>query len=119
MSDTVQLTVDWREAESDVSEAQQEAITQTLFQELRRSDAVETVARIRDPEMPAGSMGAHWLWSILTAEIPGNGIKLACQEVFERLPGKPIDFALEVNGRKIEVKNVRPDDIDSITNTLV
>lgn len=117
--DTVRLTVDWRTAESDVPEAMQEIFTQSLFQDLRRLDAIATVDRVPDSDVPEGGMGAKWLWSVLTAEIPGDGIKLALQEVFARLPGKPIDFVLEVDGRKMEVKGVRPDDIDDVSEKLV
>lgn len=114
----MQLTIDWRTADADVPEAQQEMFTQSLFQDLRRSEAVATVDRVADPNVPEGGMGAQWLWGLLTAEIPGDGIKLALTEVFARLPGKPIDFVLEVDGRKLEVKGVRPDDIDDVTAKL-
>ncbi|MEO1394939.1 MAG: hypothetical protein AAFV90_18705 [Cyanobacteria bacterium J06634_5] len=119
MTDTVRLTIDWRTSISDMPEAQQEAFTQSLFQDLRRADAVETVERVPDPDVPDGGMGAQWLWSILTAEIPGNGIKLALQEVFARLPGKPIDFVVELEGgRKMEVKGIRPNDIDAVAEKV-
>ncbi len=115
MSNSVQLTVDWREADRDMPEAQQEALTQTLLKELRRVDAVETVERVSDADVPEGGMGVGaWLWGVITAEIPGEGIKVALQEVFERLPGKPIDILIERDGRKIEIKGVRIQDIDAV-----
>jgi hypothetical protein len=121
MTDTVWLTIDWRAANRAVPPAQQEALTQTLFRELRSLNGVETIGRVRDPNVPEGGMGAHWLWSILTAEIPGNGIKQICQEVFSRLPNQPIDLTVEVDGQaqKIDVKNVRPDDFDEVLDKLV
>ena len=57
--------------------------------------------------------------SVLTAEIPGDGIKLALQEVFERLPGKPIDILVERDGRKIEIKGVRIQDIDTVEEKVL
>ena len=121
MTDTVCLTFDWRQASGVLPDAQQEAFTQSLFRELRTLEGIQAIARIPDPDIPAGAMGAHWLWSILTAEIPGNGLKQACQEVFVRLSGQPIELTVEVNGqaKKIDAKNVRPDDFDEVIDKLV
>ena len=69
MADTILLTIDWRDADSDMPEEQQETLTQTVFQELRALDEVEDIKRVADPNVPDGGMGANWLWSILTAEI--------------------------------------------------
>lgn len=121
MTDTVWLTIDWRKANGDMPDAHKEVFTQTLFQELRMIEGIETVGRIPDPNVPNGGMGAHWLWNILTAEIPGNGLKQACQEVFVRLAGQPLELTVEVNGQaqKIDAKNVRPDDFENVVDKLV
>ena len=120
MPDSLQLTVDWREANRDMPDAQQEALTQTLLQELRQLEAVETVERVSDAAVPKRSMGiGSWLWGVLTAEIPGDGIKLALQEVFARLPGKPIDIVVERDGRKIEIKGVRIQDINEVEKRVL
>ncbi|MGB3766515.1 MAG: hypothetical protein WA947_08145, partial [Phormidesmis sp.] len=111
MAHHTQLTVDWRESSRNMPEAQQEALTQTLLKELRQVDAVETVERVPDADVPKRSMGVGaWMWGVLTAEIPGEGVKVALTEVFERLPGKPIDILVERDGRKIEIKGVRVQD---------
>jgi hypothetical protein len=121
MTDTVWLTIDWRKANGDMPDAQKEVFTQTLFRELRTIDSIETVGRIPDPNVPIGGMGANWLWSILTAEIPGSALKEACQEVFVRLAGQPIELTVEVNGQaqKIDAKNVRPGDFNEVVDKLV
>lgn len=120
MAHPIQLTVDWREASRDLPEAQQEALTQTLLKELRRVDAVETVERVPEADVPERSMGVGaWLWGVLTAEIPGEGIKVALAEVFARLPGKPIDILVERDGRKIEIKGVRVQDMDEIEERII
>jgi hypothetical protein len=106
------LTLDWRNAASDLSESQQEALTQSLFRDFQTLDAVEQVQRIADPEVPAGGMGAQWLWSILTAEITVEGIKQVAAEAHARLPGKPMDFTVKMGDQEITVKNVRPGDAD-------
>ena len=120
MSSSVQLTVDWRGANLDMPDAQQEALTQTLLKELRQLDAVETVARVPESDVPERSMGiGNLLWGVLSAEIPGDGMKLALQEVFARLPGKPIDIVVERDGRKIEIKGVRIQDIDEVEKKVL
>jgi len=102
-------------------DAQQEAFTQTMYRSLRSIDEIQSVERIADSEVPEGAMGKHWLWSILTAEIPGDGLRAACEEALDQLAGKPISFKVEVAGKSqsIEAENVRPDNVDHIINKLV
>ena len=121
MTDTITLTIDWREAQSELPEEQQEAVTQSLYQELRSLDEVQDVQRVSDPDMPEGGMGAQWLWNVLTADITVEGLKQVCQDVYARLPGKPIEFTLEVDGEKVSLggKNIRPDNFDETLDKLV
>lgn len=121
MTDTIRLTIDWRDAESAMPEAQQEAFTQRVWQDLRGSNAVETVERVPDPDVPDGGMGANWLWNVLTAEIPGPALRAAAEEALYQLGGRPIEFTLEVDGKsqKVGAKNVRPDDFDQVLDKLV
>ena len=121
MAETVCLTIDWRGANDGMPDSQKEILTQQLFRELKTSDVVQNVLRVADSSPPVGAMGADWLWSILTAEIPGNGLRKACQEVFTRLAGVPMDLTIEVDGQvqKIDAKNVRPGDFDEVIDKLV
>lgn len=119
MAKTVWLTIDWHEAEGAVPEAQQEALTETLFRELHGFDGVEQVSRVADPKVPTGGMGAGWLWSVLTAEITLDGLKALGQEVQARLPGKPIEFTVKAGDREVTVKNLRPADLDATLEKLV
>ncbi|MEO0648310.1 MAG: hypothetical protein AAFZ17_19525 [Cyanobacteria bacterium J06650_10] len=121
MIDTVSLTIDWRAASSDLPEHQQEAQTQTLFRELRSLDSIEAVDRIAEANLPPGAMGAQWLWSILTAEIPGSALRTACTEVFDRLRDQPMELTVEVDGQAqtIDAKNVHPDDYEQVIDKLV
>ncbi|MEM9152172.1 MAG: hypothetical protein AAGB19_17190 [Cyanobacteria bacterium P01_F01_bin.3] len=121
MTDIIKLTIDWRDAESEMPEAQQEAFTQRVWQDLRSSSAVETVERVPDPDVPEGGMGRHWLWNILTAEIPGPALRAAGEEALYQLGARPIEFTLEVDGKsqKVGAKNVRPDDFDQVLDKLV
>ena len=73
-----------------------------------------------ESDVPERSMGiGNLLWGVLSAEIPGDGMKLALQEVFARLPGKPIDIVVERDGRKIEIKGVRIQDIDEVEKKVL
>lgn len=121
MTDAIKLTIDWRDAECEMPEAQQEAFTQRVWQDLRGSSAVETVDRVPDSDVPDGGMGANWLWNVLTAEIPGPALRAAAEEALYQLGGRPIEFTLEVDGRsqKVGAKNVRPDDFDQVLDKLV
>ncbi|MBE9062346.1 hypothetical protein [cf. Phormidesmis sp. LEGE 11477] len=121
MSDNICLTIDWRTANYGMPDSQQEMLTQQLFRELKHSKVVQSVRRVADSSVPDGAMGAQWLWSILTAEITGNGLRKACHEVYERLAGAPMDLTIEVHGhaQKIDAKNVRPDDFDDVIEKLV
>ncbi|NER79880.1 MAG: hypothetical protein F6K42_09910 [Leptolyngbya sp. SIO1D8] len=119
MTDTVWLTIDWRTADNDIPEAQQEAFTEILFREMNGFDEVEHVERVADPAVPDRSMGIAWLWSILTAEVSVTNLKRLGQEVQERLPGKPINFTVKVGDREVAVENMRPADLDATLDKLV
>ncbi|MEO0989122.1 MAG: hypothetical protein AAFY20_26810 [Cyanobacteria bacterium J06639_14] len=119
MTDTVWLTIDWREAAPEVPEAQQEIFTETLFREMNGFDEVERVERVADPDAPAGGMGAGWLWSILTAEVTVENLKRLGKEIQKRLPGKPVKFTVKVGDREVSADNVRPDDLDATLDKLV
>lgn len=124
MADIFKLTIDWRDADSEMPESQQEAFTQRVWQDLRASSAVEQVNRVVDPAVPDGAMGGHWLWNVLTAEIPGPALRAAGEEALNQLAGKPIEFTVEVEGkegesRKVSAKNVRPDNVSDVLDQLV
>lgn len=119
VKNSVRLTIDWRAADSNVPEAQKEAITQAVFRELRSHPTIQTINRIPDPNVPTGSMGAQWLWNILTAEIPGDGLREACQEALDQLEGKPMTFKLEAGDKTIEVQDVNPQNFDKVVDKLV
>lgn len=119
MTSLLWLTIDWREADADVPEAQQEQFTEVLFRELNGFDEVERVERVADPTVPDGGMGAAWLWGILTAEVGVANLKRLGKEVQERLPGKPISFTVKAGDREVTISNLRPDDLDATLDKLV
>ena len=121
MTSSLWLTIDWREADADIPEAQQEQFTEVLFRELNGFDEVERVERVADPAVPDGGMGAAWLWGILTAEVSVANLKRLGKEVQERLPGKPISFTVKATkegGAEVSATNIRPDDLDATLDKL-
>jgi hypothetical protein len=119
MTTPLWLTIDWRDADANVPEAQQEQFTEVLFREMNCFDEVERVERVADPAVPDGGMGAAWLWGILTAEVTLENLKRLGQEVQERLPGKPISFTVKAGDREVTINNLRPDDLDATLEKLV
>lgn len=122
MTDTVWLTVDWRDADAHIPEEQQERFTEILLREMNRFDEVERMERVPDPAVPDGGMGAAWLWSILTAEVTVDNLKRLGQEVQARMPGKPMSFSFKRSKEgdvEFSVENVRPEDFDAKLNQLV
>ncbi|MDA0267431.1 MAG: hypothetical protein O3A14_10830 [Cyanobacteria bacterium] len=122
MTKSLWLTIDWRDADTDIPETQQEQLTEVLFREMNCFDEVERVERVADPAVPDGGMGAAWLWGILTAEVTVANLKRLGQEVQERLPGKPISFTVKATkdgGAEVSATNVRPDDLDATLEKLV
>ncbi|NJN21016.1 MAG: hypothetical protein HC812_07265 [Leptolyngbya sp. RL_3_1] len=116
------LTIDWRDADTEVPEAQQEQFTEVLFREMNCFDEVERVERVADPAVPDGGMGAAWLWGILTAEVTVENLKRLGQAVQERLPGKPISFTVKATKdgeAEVSATNIRPDDLDATLEKLV
>ncbi len=119
VTQTVWLTIDWRESAGAIPDAQQEALTETLFRDLHGVDGVEAIRRVADPDAPVGGMGAAWLWSILTTEITLDGLKTLGREAQARLPGRPIEFTVKAGDRAVTVKNLRPADLEATLDKLV
>lgn len=122
MTHSIWLTIDWRSADADIPEEQQEALTEVLFREMNGFDEVERVERVADPDVPDGGMGAAWLWSVLTAEVSIENLKRLGQEVQERLPGKPISFSFKCSKDgdvEISMENIRPEDFEQRFNQMI
>lgn len=115
----VKITLDWRAAGATLPPEIQEQQTQNLYRALRQLPELTRVDRVPDPDVPDGGMGAQWLTDLLMTEVlPGSfgGIVRAIQQ---RLPGTPMDFELEVDGKRMKVNGVRPDDFDATVDKLV
>jgi hypothetical protein len=114
----LKLTLDWRAYTADTSIEIQERQTQNLYSALEQFPDVEQVARLPDPNVPSGGMGAAWLTNLLLTEIFPGSLSSIFSIIQLRLPGTPMDVELEVDGTKIILKGVRPEDFDARLDKL-
>ncbi len=100
---SIKFTIAFNDPDLDSEELDEQA--QRLVSELKQMDEVDEVNRVIDPNPPEGnkSMGG-FLVGLLTAQVtPENGKKLL-GFLGDRLGGKPIEFTVEDNGKKLSVK---------------
>ena len=73
--------------------------------ELKQIDEVDVVNRVLDPNPPEGnkSMGG-FLGGLVMAEATVANAKKLVGFLGDRLGGKPIEFTVEGNGKKLSVK---------------
>jgi hypothetical protein len=116
----VKLTIDWRNAVTDLPPEIQERQTQNLYNALRQMPEVEQVNRISDSDAPDGGMGAAWLKDLLLTEVVPGSLSSVFNAIRQRLPGTPINFEVEVDNQKkrIRVEGVRPEDFDAALDKL-
>ena len=101
---SIKFTIAFNDPDLDSEELDEQA--QRLMSELKQVDEVDEVNRVLDPNPPEGSksMGGGFLVGLLTAQVtPENGKKVL-GFLGDRLGGKPIEFTVEGNGKKLSVK---------------
>jgi len=101
-NDSVKLTIAFNDPDLEADELDEQA--KCLMLEINEMDEVE-VARVPDPSPPEGNKAlGGFLIGLLTAEVnPANAKKLM-GFLGDRLGGKPIELAVEANGKKLTVK---------------
>jgi hypothetical protein len=89
----------------DLDSEQLDEQAQRLVSELKQIDEVDEVNRVIDPNPPEGnkSMGG-FVVGLLTAEVSAANAKKLLGFLGDRLGGKPIEFTVEGNGKKLSVK---------------
>lgn len=99
----VKFTIAFNDPELDSEEQEEQA--QRLMAELKQMDEVDAVDRVLDPSPPEGNKAIGGiLVGLLTAQVsPANAQKLM-GFLGDRLGGKPIELAVEANGKKLTVK---------------
>lgn len=101
-NDSVKLTIAFNDPDLEADELDDQATR--LMLEINQMNEVE-VARVPDPSPPEGNKAlGGFLIGLLTAEAnPANAKKLM-GFLGDRLGGKPIELAVEANGKKLTVK---------------
>lgn len=99
----VKFTISFNDPDLDEEERDDEA--RRLLNELNSLDEIETADRVLDPHPPEGNkaLGAI-LAGIITAEINPANAKSLFGFLSDRLGGKPIELAVEANGKTLNVK---------------
>ena len=89
----------------DLNSEEREEQAQRLMAELKQMDEVDAVDRVLDPNPPEGNKAIGGiLVGLLTTQVnPANAQKLM-GFLGDRLGGKPIELAVEANGKKLTVK---------------
>lgn len=100
------VTLDLRHSEPDLTEEELETLTQRLFQQMRELYELKQVNRVAQPTPPEGSkpLDAAFIVGLLTAEVNAENIRAVLSFIWERLSGKPIELKVEANGKTLEVK---------------
>ena len=99
---SIKFTIAFNDPDLDSEELDKQA--ERLMSELKQMDDVETNLVI-DPNPPEGnkSMGG-FLVGLVTAEVNVTNAKKLVGFLGDRLGGKPIEFTVEGNGKKLSVK---------------
>jgi hypothetical protein len=99
----IKLTIAFNDPDLDPEEREEQA--QRLVAELRQLDEVDTVDRVPDPNpIEGGKSFGGFLIGLLTAEVSVANAKKLLGFLGDRLGNKPIELAVEANGKKLSVK---------------
>lgn len=99
----IKITLDFNE--SDLDAEYSDEMAQRFMAELKQIEEIEIVARVPDPNPPEGNKAlGGFLVGLLTAEFNATNAKKVLGFLGERLGGKPIELAVEANGKKLSVK---------------
>lgn len=99
----VKFTINFNDPNLDEEDREDEV--QRLLNELKSMDEIETVSRVLDPNPPKGNKALGGiLVGLLTAEINVENSKRLFTFLGDRLGGKPIELAVEANGKKLNIK---------------
>ncbi len=100
---SVRLTIAFNDPNLDSEERDEQA--QRLITELKQMDELDTVDRVPDLNPPQGNKTiGGMLVGLLTAEVSTANLKKLMGFLGHRLGGKPIELAVEANGKKLTVK---------------
>lgn len=99
----VKLTINFNDPNLEPEEREEQV--QRLMAELKHMDDVEAVDRIPDINPPEGNKAiGGFLVGLLSAEVSVANAQKVMGFLGDRLGGKPIELAVEANGKKLTVK---------------
>ncbi|WP_138501571.1 hypothetical protein [Nostoc sp. PA-18-2419] len=102
-SSNIKLTIAFNDP--DLEPEEQDEQVQRLMTELKQIDEVYAVGRVLDPNPPEGNKAlGGFLVGLLMAEVNAANAKKLMGFLGDRLGGKPIELAVEANGKKLTVK---------------
>ncbi|MEG3955070.1 hypothetical protein [Microcoleus sp. herbarium2] len=109
---SIKFTIAFNDPALDSEEREEQA--QRLMAELKQMDEVDAVDRVLDPNPPEGNKAIGGiLVGLLTAQVsPANAQKLM-GFLGDRLGGKPIELAVEANGKKLTVKAYSREELEA------
>jgi hypothetical protein len=100
---SIKLTIHF--TDPDLKPEEQDEQVQRFMTELKQRDEVETVNRVLDPNPPEGNKAlGGFLVGLLAAEVNVANAQKLMGFLGDRLGGKPIELAVEANGKKLTVK---------------
>lgn len=100
---SIKFTITFNDLDLDEEEKDEQA--QRLIAELKQIDEVDAVGRVLDPNPPEGNKAlGGFLAGLLMAEVNVANAKKLMGFLGDRLGGKPIELAVEANGKKLTVK---------------
>lgn len=102
-SSNIKFTIAFNDPDLDSEELDEQA--KMLVSELKQIDEVDEVNRVIDPNPPEGNKSiGGFVVGLLAAEVSATNAKKLLGFLGGRLGGKPIEFTVEGNGKKLSVK---------------
>jgi hypothetical protein len=102
-SSSIKFTIGFNDPDLEVEQRDEQV--QRLIAELKQMDEVDTVGRVLDPNPPEGNKAlGGFLAGLLMAEVNAANAKKLMGFLGNRLGNKPIELAVEANGKKLTVK---------------
>ncbi|NJP12462.1 MAG: hypothetical protein HC866_25815 [Leptolyngbyaceae cyanobacterium RU_5_1] len=99
----IKLTIAFNDP--DLNSDERDEQSQRFIAELKQMDELETVDRVLDPNPPEGNKAlGGFLVGLLMAEVNVANAQKLLGFLGDRLGGKPIELAVEANGKKLTVK---------------
>lgn len=108
------LTITFNDPELDSEQLDKQA--QQLIKDLKNADNIdiERIGPVPDPHPPEGNKAIGGLLAgILMAEMNADNAKKVFNYFSDRLSGKPIEFSVEGNGKKLTVKAANREDLEA------